>query len=72
MPKATLSYTLPAEQEEFEAANNGWRFKAALQDVAQAFRNKAKYGDEKDSYVTWDDAKQLFWNTLQECGVDLD
>ncbi len=68
MPKATLSFSLPEEQEEFKWANNGLAYLTALQDIAQTFRDKAKYSE---GTIEWEDAKQLFWDTLNAAGVEI-
>lgn len=45
MPKATLEFSLPEEQEEFETATKAADYKLALWDVAQEiFRPARKHG----------------------------
>ena len=69
MPKATLSFSLPDEREEFETAINAGKYHSALWDLREAFRQKAKYSE--DDKTTWDEAYQFFWDTLKETGVEL-
>lgn len=42
---ATLSFTLPEEQEEFENAAHGGRYKSALQEFDNYLRGEIKYTD---------------------------
>ena len=41
--KATLSYTLPEENEEFENARKGWNYQNTLYELDQYLRSKLKY-----------------------------
>lgn len=43
MPKATLSFSLPEEQHEFETATNGGSYLAALQELDNYLRGRLKY-----------------------------
>jgi len=47
MPKATLSYTLPEEKEEFETALHGGDYKCAWSDLREALRGEFKYKGKK-------------------------
>ena len=69
MPKAILEFQLPEEQEEFELAAFGSKYRYALDNVREAFRRKAKY--EENPATTWDDASELFWDSLREADVEL-
>jgi len=43
--KATLSFNLPEERDEFETAVNAGKYRAALQEIAQSvFRPARKHG----------------------------
>lgn len=43
--KATLTFTLPEEQEEFKSATNGWKAFSAIEDIWQhVFRPANKHG----------------------------
>ena len=46
MPKATLTFNLPEEQDEFSDSFYGWRYRAALDDLDGWLRNKFKYEDQ--------------------------
>jgi hypothetical protein len=45
--KGTLVFTLPEEREEFELAQNGWKYKAALEDLSAWLRSKYKYENKE-------------------------
>ncbi len=43
--KAILSFSIPQEQEEFELAQKGGKYKAVLEDLDNWLRSKLKYED---------------------------
>ena len=43
--KGILEFSLPEENEEFELAQNGFKYKIALDDMDNWLRGKIKYGD---------------------------
>lgn len=45
MPKATLTFTLPAEQAEFDAAREGAAARALIWEIDQYLRGIIKHGD---------------------------
>jgi hypothetical protein len=45
MPSASLSFRLPDDQEAFDVAQNGWRYKSALETLDNHLRNRIKYGN---------------------------
>lgn len=45
--KSFLSFKLPEEQEEFESALNGSKYKGALEDLDNWLRGLAKYQDQE-------------------------
>jgi len=51
MPKATLTFSLPAEQSEFDTAMQGGRAKSALWDIDQMCRSLTKYGEPTPAEV---------------------
>lgn len=50
MPKATLSFILPEEQEEFNTTMLAADYKHALYEFDQALRHKTKYGTEPSDW----------------------
>jgi hypothetical protein len=51
MPKATLAFSLPEEQSEFDSAMQGARAKSALWDIDQICRSLVKYGEPSPSEI---------------------
>lgn len=45
MPKATLTFSLPEEQSQFDTAVQGGRARSALWDIDQACRSLLKHGE---------------------------
>lgn len=69
MSKATLTFTLPEEQEEFELANNAANMHSALTDLYNLYRNNVKYGG--DPNTTWEEVRTQFFEILNENDVEL-
>lgn len=71
--KATLTFDLPDEREEFDrhlkGAEDVITYRAALDTLREAFRQKRKHAEPE---TTWEQAEELFWKTLNEYGVSLD
>ena len=42
---AKLEYNLPEEQEEFDVAHNGWKYKLVLFEFDSSLRDKLKYNE---------------------------
>lgn len=47
--KATLEFTLPDEQHEFDAAVRGLDYKNRIEEVVEDIRKAIKYGHQFDS-----------------------
>lgn len=47
--KATLSFNLPEDTEEFRLAQNGWQFRSVLDDLDRMLRNKLKHESLSDT-----------------------
>lgn len=41
--KATLTFNLPDESQEFRTAIDGWKWKSALNELSEELRSKAKW-----------------------------
>ena len=65
MPKARLEFTLPEEQEEFDAAVNVGKYQSALNDIYNFLRADSKYGVGK-----YQDVYDKFWDIMQEHDID--
>lgn len=45
MPKATLSFSIPEEQDDFKDAMNGWRYRNQVEEIwNKVFRPYYKHG----------------------------
>lgn len=43
MPKGILEFNLPEERDDFETAQNGWKYKSVLHEFDQDLRRRIKY-----------------------------
>ena len=59
--KATLTFHLPEEQVEFDMAQQGARYRAALDDVSDQLRTWRKHGHE---FSTPGDMLEAVWEHL--------
>jgi hypothetical protein len=74
MPKATLTYNLPEDQDDFDFANNGGKYYSILFEFDQYLRNKVKYAaeDAHEEYTNaMDDARTELWSLLESYHLDL-
>jgi len=70
--KAILEFNLPEENEEFESASNGWKYKSLLCEFDNFLRNKIKYEDLKDEdYEIYNNVREQLWNLLNEENLTL-
>jgi hypothetical protein len=72
--KAILEFDLPEEQEEFDVANNGWKFKSAIWEIDNKLRSILKY--EQDSHTEqelycYEEIRSFLHNTLKDKNIDL-
>lgn len=49
--KATLTFTLPEDREDFDDAVRGSEWKQAVRDVMDELRNRIKYGELPEAEV---------------------
>ena len=74
MPKVTIEYNLPDEQDAFEEANNAGKYYSVLWDIDQYLRNKTKYADEH-APAPFTEAMHLvrdeFWRLMRDSNLDL-
>ena len=70
MPKATLTYTLPEEQAEYDAAREGSAARSLIWAIDQHCRSVMKHGNpDAATRVLADAIRQMI---LEEPGVTLD
>lgn len=67
--KAILEFTLPEEQEDFRDATDGWRCRAALDQMYSELRGHRKYGVH--SCVRIDRVWDRFFEILDEWEVKI-
>jgi len=61
MAKATLSFDLPEEQDDFTLAKNGGKYYCILCDIQNIMRDHTKYDKKmKDCWVALEDAISEF------------
>jgi hypothetical protein len=63
--KATITFTLPEEQFEFDCASKGSSYRDALVALAEDFRAHRKYG--KDPLT-----EETFYAILADCDVSVE
>ena len=69
MPKATITFNLPEEKDDYELANQARDLYGALWGLAEELRHRIKYqnaGKELESFLTF------FYETLAEHKIELD
>lgn len=66
--KATLEFSIPEEQSDFLLAFNARDYHSTLRDLREAFRGRAKHSDRP---ATWNEAYELFLETLNDREIDL-
>ena len=70
MPRATLTYTLPDEQSDFDAAREGQAARSLIWQIDQHCRSVMKHGNpDAATRALAGDIRQMI---LDEAGVTLD
>jgi hypothetical protein len=74
MAQATITFTLPEEQQDFHDAVHASDYKAILWDLDQRLRSKLKYDDTLDniSATAYQDARDILHSLLNDYGVSID
>lgn len=72
--KAILKFNLPEEQEEFDIANKGWKFRSVLLEYDNYLRGKIKYDEQltDEQYKVYDEVRSKLWEILNEDQLTLD
>lgn len=73
MPKATLTFDLPEEQDDFAMATHATDMWIVLSDLDNELRSHLKY----DSHPEWhgdtvEEIRKLLWDMRQERGINFD
>lgn len=70
---ATLRFELPEDQDDFQVATNGYKWRMVVWDLNQRLREKMKYHDLKDNeYEICEDIRNYINELLQEQGLNFD
>ena len=63
--KAILEFNLPADEEQFDAANNGMDWALVSWDMDQLLRNKLKYEEHvTDTRKTLEEIRELLYDLM--------
>ena len=74
MSRATLTFKLPEENDEFEMAHKGAIYKYCLKEVSDFLRKKLKYESDtlsQDAQKAFAEMREELCAILNESGVDL-
>ena len=73
--KATLEYDLPDEDQEFQDAMNGMKWKAVMWDLDQRLRAIEKHSPDsmnEEAYQAYCHARQLIREYMTDYGINFD
>jgi hypothetical protein len=57
--KATLEFTLPEDQDDFNYATNGFNYYHALWEMDQWLRSEYKYNDKEEMYEVREKLREI-------------
>lgn len=70
--KAVLEFNLPEEQDDFDTASNGWKYRSIIHDIDNFLRNKMKYEElPEEQYTAYDKVRSELWNLINEHTLDI-
>ena len=72
--KATIEFNLPDDQEDFQDAVNGQKWRLMVWNFDQNLRSQLKYNDKLSSeqYKVYEEIRDLLWEKIGEEGLSLD
>ena len=72
--KATIEFNLPDDQEDFQDAVNGQKWRLMVWDFDQKLRSQLKYNDKLSSeqYKVYEEIRDLLYQKMNEDGLSLD
>ncbi len=65
MPKATLHFDLPEEQEEYELANKAWPMQSAIYEFSNFLRYRYKHEDPAEGMTAYKEHEEI-WKEFGE------
>jgi len=72
--KAILEFNLPDDQEDFQDAINGNKWKDVVWKFDQELRSQLKYNSElsPEAAKTYEEIRDLLWEKIHEDGLSLE
>lgn len=67
--KVTLEFDGNEEQEEYQNALNGWKYRAIVNDIREMIRSKEKYTEEET--ISLDELRVYLFDKLTEYEVSI-
>lgn len=67
--KVTLEFDGNEEQEEYQNALNGWKYRAIVNDIREMIRSKEKYTEEET--ISLDELRQYLFDKLSKYEVSI-
>lgn len=67
--KVILEFDGNEEQEEYQNALNGWKYRAVLNDIREMIRSKEKYTEEET--ISLDELRQYLFDKLSAYEVSI-
>lgn len=72
MPSASLHFRLPEDDDDFQAAQNGQKYRIALERLDTYLRNRLKYGEmDDDVRIALQAARSELHAIANEVGVEI-
>ena len=70
---ATIQFELPAEQESFDDATDGWKWRAAMCEVMAELRQRVKYEELPEAEkATIEAVRDMIYEVLDEHKLEAD
>ncbi len=70
--KAVLEFNLPEDQDDFDTATNGWKYRSVLCDIDNFLRSKLKYEELPPvEDIGYEKARTELWNLINEHNIDI-
>ena len=64
--KATLEFNLPEDQDDFNYANNGFKYYLSLVEMDEWLRAEYKYNDKEEMYEVREKLRQIIFENNVE------
>lgn len=67
MPRATLSFHLPEEEDQFRAAQEGEGWKHLMLDILNHLKSQIKHADIPEAKkAAFEEVRELIWNSIDD------